>query len=48
MPPLKLTRIEKAKSANVPITNYGLVMTGCRNMLYRAIAPLGKMQPALS
>ncbi len=43
-----LTRIELAKSANVPITNYGLVITGCRNMLNRAIAPLIKMQPALS
>lgn len=31
-----LTRIEKAKSANVPITNYGLVITHCRSLLKRA------------
>jgi predicted GTPase len=37
-----LSRIEKAISVNVPITNYGLVITACKNMLCRAIAPVVK------
>jgi [FeFe] hydrogenase H-cluster maturation GTPase HydF len=34
-----LTRIEKAKSANVPITNYGLLITCCNGLLERATRP---------
>ncbi len=35
-----LTRIDKAQKANVSITNYGLVITCCNNLLNRAVAPL--------
>lgn len=35
-----VSRIQAARSANVPITNYGLVITSCRGLLERAIAPL--------
>ena len=35
-----LSRINKAESANVPVTNYGLVITHCRGLLERAIGPL--------
>ena len=34
-----LSRIEKAVSVNVPITNYGLVITDCHNLLRRAVSP---------
>jgi [FeFe] hydrogenase H-cluster maturation GTPase HydF len=37
-----LSRIQMARSANVPITNYGLVITCCRGLLERAVAPLVK------
>jgi hypothetical protein len=35
-----LSRIELAKQAGVAITNYGVVITSCKNQLSRAIAPL--------
>jgi len=35
-----LSRTALAKSANVPITNYGLVITDCHHLLSRALAPL--------
>jgi len=35
-----LSRIEKAMAANVPITNYGLVITECHHLLTRALEPL--------
>lgn len=37
-----LSRIAKAKSANVPITNYGITISYCLGILDRAIEPLLK------
>jgi [FeFe] hydrogenase H-cluster maturation GTPase HydF len=34
-----LSRIEKAAATNIPITNYGLVITDCNNLLHRAVKP---------
>jgi hypothetical protein len=35
-----LSRIEKARLAKVPITNYGVVITHCHTLLTRALSPL--------
>ena len=34
-----LSRIMKAKDANVPLTNYGIAIAYCLGILKRAIAP---------
>ena len=34
-----LSRISKANELNIPITNYGLVIAKCLNILNRAIEP---------
>ncbi|MFA5553576.1 MAG: [FeFe] hydrogenase H-cluster maturation GTPase HydF [Phycisphaerae bacterium] len=43
-----LWRIDKAKNASVPITNYGLTIVYCLGLLERAIAPFEKARIDLS
>jgi [FeFe] hydrogenase H-cluster maturation GTPase HydF len=43
-----LSRIDKAVLAEVPITNYGLVITHCHSMLGRAIAPFAAVRPPVN